>query len=84
MSSITRGLTAIAVVVFLAAIFAPITRVCPNGPCSTAPDADGYVQRYYEVKPIAAGWLETISGRRWTVRYGSGTRKDKAHTSVVR
>ncbi len=41
MSSVTRALTAIAVVVLLAAISAPITRLCPNGPCSTAPDADG-------------------------------------------
>jgi hypothetical protein len=29
-----------------------------------------------EVKPIVGAWLETISGKRWTLRYGSGTQRD--------
>jgi hypothetical protein len=39
-------------------------------------DSDGFMHRYYEVKPIAGAWLETISGKRWTIRYGSGTQRD--------
>jgi hypothetical protein len=78
MSSTQRAIAVIVATVFAAAIFAPITRMCPNGPCATAPDADGYVQRYYEVKPIAGAWLETVSGKHLTLRYGSGVQKDKA------
>jgi|GEM_PF-7095661 hypothetical protein len=76
MSSTKKAVIVIATVAFLAAIFAPITRVCPQGPCSTGPDSAGVIHRYYEVKPIAGAWLETISGKRWTLRYGSGTQRD--------
>jgi hypothetical protein len=33
MSSTKKAVIVIATVAFLAAIFAPITRVCPQGPC---------------------------------------------------
>lgn len=77
MSSTTQAAIVIATVALLAAIFAPITRVCPQGPCSTGPDSAGFIHRYYEVKPIAGAWLQTISAKRWTIRYGSGTRRDQ-------
>jgi hypothetical protein len=64
-------------VALLAAIFAPITRVCPQDPRSTGPDSAGFIHRYCEVKPIAGSWLETISGKRWTIRYSSGTQRDQ-------
>jgi hypothetical protein len=76
MSSTTQAVIVIATGVLLAAISAPITRFCPPGPCSTGPDPAGFTHRYYEVKPIAGAWLETISGKRWTIRYDSGTQRD--------
>jgi hypothetical protein len=48
-----RAVIVIAAVAVLAAIFAPITRMRPKGPCSRGPDSAGAVHRYDEVKPIA-------------------------------
>ncbi len=68
-------LVATAAVVLIALLAWPVKEVCPNGPCSTAPDAQGYVHRYYEVKPLAAVVIDTVSGKGCPLRYASGEEK---------
>lgn len=63
---------AVAVIVLLAW---PVKEVCPHGPCTTAPDAQGYVHRYYEVKPLAAMVFDAVTGNSCPVRYSSGEEK---------
>jgi hypothetical protein len=55
----------------------PIKYVCPMGPCSTAPDADGYVHRNYEVQPLGAPLIEMVMGKDFHIRYSSGVEKDR-------
>lgn len=61
------------VVALLVAVLAVPTKViCPNGPCITAPDAQGNVHRYYEMKPLGVTLVEEVTGLRIAIRYTSG------------
>lgn len=64
----------IAVVAILVIAFAvwPVKRQCPNGPCTTAPDAQGLVRTYYEVQPLGAVVIEDLTGQHVAVAYSSG------------
>lgn len=55
-----------------AVLVVPVKVLCPNGPCSTAPDAQGNVHRYYEMKPLGADLVEQVTGLRIPIHYGSG------------
>lgn len=50
----------------------PAKVICPNGPCSTAPDAHGNVHRYYQMKPLGAALFEKVTGLRIPIHYTSG------------
>jgi len=63
----------VAVLLLIAVLAVPTKVVCPNGPCSTAPDAQGNVHRYYEVKPLGVTLLEEVTGLRVSIHYSSGT-----------
>ncbi|ODR26774.1 hypothetical protein [Mycolicibacterium porcinum] len=65
-------ITGIAVVLLIAVLVAPTKVTCPNGPCTTAPDAQGNVHRYYEMKPLGAALIEEVTGLRVPIHYSSG------------
>ncbi|OBI81590.1 hypothetical protein [Mycobacterium asiaticum] len=50
----------------------PVKKQCPNGPCTTAPDAQGLVRTYYEVQPLGAVVIEDVTGQHVAVAYSSG------------
>ena len=61
-------------VLIVAALLAiPVKQICPHGPCSSAPDAQGYVHRYYEVKPFGITVLENLTGSAFALHYSEGT-----------
>ena len=62
----------VAVLVLIAVLAAPTKVVCPNGPCSTAPDTQGNVHRYYQIKPLGVTLLEEVTGLRIPIHYASG------------
>ncbi|ORB59436.1 hypothetical protein BST43_07085 [Mycobacteroides saopaulense] len=64
--------TGITGALLIAVLAAPIRVVCPNGPCSTAPDTQGNVHRYYELKPLGAMLIEEVTGVPVTIHYASG------------
>lgn len=64
--------TGIAVALLIAVLVAPAKVTCPNGPCTTAPDAQGNVHRYYEMKPLGAALIEEVTGLRVPIHYSSG------------
>jgi len=66
----------VAVLVLITVLAAPTKVVCPNGPCSTAPDAQGNVHRYYQIKPLAATLFEEVTGLRMPIHYTSGVDTD--------
>ena len=69
----TMGLvTGGAVALLIAVLAVPTKVICPNGPCTTAPDAQGNVHRYYEMKPLGAALVEEVTGLRIPIRYTSG------------
>jgi hypothetical protein len=68
-------LIGIAVVLTIALFALPVKIMCPHGPCTTAPDADGYVHRYYEVKPLGPALIETVTGTNFGLYYSSGYQK---------
>ncbi|MCV7098112.1 hypothetical protein [Mycobacterium kubicae] len=67
-----------AVIVVIALLAWPVKNVCPKGPCGTAPDAQGYVHRYYEVQPLGAVAIETITNQHLPLSYSSGQVDDRA------
>ncbi|OBJ52391.1 hypothetical protein [Mycobacterium sp. 1423905.2] len=69
------GLVVIAVIVFIAW---PVKKTCPNGPCGGAPDAQGNVHRYYEVQPLGAVVIETVTDQHVPVSYHSGYEDQRA------
>jgi hypothetical protein len=75
MSKVKLALAGIAVVLLIALFVWPVKVVCPRGPCTTAPDADGYVHRYYEVKPLGPAVIEKITGNNFRLYYSSGDEK---------
>lgn len=76
MSKVKLVLLAAVVVLIIGLLAWPIKDVCPKGPCTTGPDSNGYVSRYYEVKPIGAALIETITGKNLPLRYTSGSEKN--------
>jgi hypothetical protein len=72
MSKVKLALIGIAVVMLIAVFAWPVKIACPHGPCTTAPDADGYVHRYYEVKPLVPGIIEKITRNDFGLYYSSG------------
>ncbi|ORV01675.1 hypothetical protein AWC04_12775 [Mycolicibacterium fallax] len=62
----------VGVALLCALLFVPVKVTCPNGPCSTAPDARGNIHRYYELKPLGADLVEQVTGLRVPIHYGSG------------
>ncbi len=66
------AITGIVVALLIAALAVPTKVICPNGPCSTAPDAQGNVHRYYEMKPLGATLVEEATGFRIPIHYTSG------------
>jgi hypothetical protein len=50
----------------------------PEGPCSSAPDADGYIHRYYEIQPLGAALIEPFVGKNFRLCYSAGVEKDRA------
>lgn len=60
------------VVVVLALLAVPVKSVCPNGPCSSAPDAQGNVHLYYETAPLGVLVIERVTGLHLPIRYDSG------------
>jgi hypothetical protein len=67
----------IAIVLLIGLLSWPIKIVCPMGPCSTAPDADGYVHRNYEIQPLGAPLIQMVMGKNFDVSYSSGVEKDR-------
>lgn len=65
-------ITGIVVAVLIVVLAVPTKVVCPNGPCSTAPDAQGNVHRYYEMKPLGAKLVEEVTGFPIPIHYTSG------------
>lgn len=65
-------ITGIAVALLIAVLAVPAKVTCPNGPCTTAPDAQGNVHRYYEMKPLGAALVEEVTGFRVPIHYASG------------
>lgn len=70
----TRSLIAslVAGLIVIAVLAVPAKVVCPNGPCSTAPDAQGNVHRYYEMKPLGVALFEKVTALRIPIHYTSG------------
>ncbi len=75
MRKLRAVLIASAAVLGIALLAWPVKEVCPNGPCTTAPDAQGSVHRYYEVKPLAAAVIDTVAGKSLPLRYTSGEQR---------
>ncbi|MUM15851.1 hypothetical protein FZI91_22560 [Mycobacterium sp. CBMA271] len=65
-------ITGIAVALLISVLAVPTKVICPNGPCSTAPDAQSNVYRYYEMKPLGATLVEEVTGLRIPIHYTSG------------
>jgi hypothetical protein len=70
-------LAVIAVAVLMGLLSWPVKYVCPNGPCSTAPDAEGYIHRYYEVQPLGVVLVENILGKNFALVYSEGVEKGR-------
>jgi hypothetical protein len=83
LSKTELALLGIAVVLLIGLLSWPIKYVCPNGPCTTAPDADGYVHPYYEIQPFGATLIESIVGKKLAFHYSAGVEKDRAHSGSV-
>ncbi|MEU9809261.1 hypothetical protein [Mycobacterium sp. NPDC050853] len=64
--------TGIAAALLVAVLAVPTKVICPNGPCSTAPDAQDRVHRYYEMKPLGATLIEEVTGLPIPLHYESG------------
>lgn len=62
----------VAGLLLIAVLAVPTKVVCPNGPCSTAPDAQGNVHRYYQMKPLGATLFEQTTYLRVPIHYTSG------------
>ncbi len=80
LSKTKLAVVGIAVGLLIGLLSWPIKYVCPNGPCTSAPDADGYVHRYYEIQPFGASVIESIVDDRWPLRYSAGVEKDRDHS----
>lgn len=65
------AITLTVVVVVFALLAVPVKSICPYGPCSSAPDAQG-VHRYYETAPFGVLLIEAVSGVHLPIRYDSG------------
>ncbi|OBJ59913.1 hypothetical protein BST16_00650 [Mycobacterium asiaticum DSM 44297] len=72
MKKLKFSLIAVAAILLIAFVVWPVKRQCPNGPCTTAPDAQGLVRTYYEVQPLGAVVLEDVTGQHVAVAYSSG------------
>src|ERR1700744_3177144 len=68
LSKTQLAVVGIAAVLLIGLLSWPIKYVCPNGPCTSAPVADGYVHRYYEIQPLGAPLIESIVGKKWPLR----------------
>jgi len=75
MNKVKLALIGVAVVLLIALFAWPVKFACPRGPCTTAPDADGYVHRYYEVEPLGPAIIEKIIGTNFGIYYSSGVQK---------
>ena len=69
-------LLGIAGAVLIGVLAWPVKTVCPNGPCTSAPDADGYVHRYYEIQPLGTALIASVTNRNLPLHYSSGIQKD--------
>lgn len=65
-------LVGIAVVLVIGLLALPTKEKCPKGLCVTAPDAQGNIHYYYEVKPLGAALIENITGTNLPFHYTSG------------
>ncbi len=65
--------------VALIAALAPVAVPCgsPYVTCMPAPDAEGYVDVYYEVEPLAVLLLETVTRAYMPLAYFSGHRREQ-------
>jgi hypothetical protein len=78
---------AVAVVAVIGLLALPVEQRCghPNYTCATAPDTHGYIDYYYEVKPLAVAVIESLTGAEISFHYSSGTelvkRSGRAPTS---
>jgi hypothetical protein len=80
LSKTKLAVVGIAVVLLIGSLGWPIKYVCPHCPCSSAPDADGYIHRYYEVQPLGAPLIEVILGKNLRLCYSAGVEKDRDHS----
>jgi hypothetical protein len=64
-------------VMFIAALALPVKDRCgaPRYACATAPDAQGNIDYYYEVKPLAAIIIELFTNQKFPFYYTSGHEK---------
>jgi len=67
-------LVGIALVLVIGVLAVPIKVSCcrPGYGCATAPDAQGYVDHCYEVKPLGAGLIELVTASKFPLNYTSG------------
>ncbi len=80
LSKTKLAVVGIAIALVIGLLSLPIKYVCPKGPCSTAPDAEGYVHHYYEIQPLGAPLIEMVMGKNFQLVYSSGVEKDRAHS----
>ncbi|SKL34063.1 Uncharacterised protein [Mycobacteroides abscessus subsp. bolletii] len=66
------AITGIVIALLIVVLAVPTKVICPNGPYATAPDAQGNVHRYYEMKPLGATLVEEATGFRISIHYTSG------------
>ena len=66
------GIAAALLVIIVLAL--PIKQRCgvPGYACATAPDAQGNVHYYYEVEPLGAALIESLTGSNFPLYYTSG------------
>jgi hypothetical protein len=71
------GIVAVLAVVGLLAL--PVKDRCGsvNYACATAPDAEGYVHYYYEVKPLVGILIESVTDSKFPFHHSSGEEKEK-------
>ncbi|OBG29593.1 hypothetical protein [Mycobacterium sp. 852002-51057_SCH5723018] len=71
-------LVGIAIVVVIIGVLAlPTKDRCgaARSACATAPDAQGYIHYYYEIKPLGAVLIEYVTGLKLAFHYSSGNEK---------
>jgi hypothetical protein len=75
----------IAVVVVIGVLALPVKQRCghPNHTCATAPDEQGYIHYYYEMKPLGVSVLESLTGAVISLHYSAGTELVKSHARAA-